>query len=279
MKRHRRRSLPQLAVVLLGLVTSVESQAQADETWQADGAIDDSALFVVGNTLFAVYHELGHALIELLNLPVIGREEDAVDGFAAVTMIPETPDLVQDALIVAVADGWRMQSDLASDGSDRRYWDEHALDAQRHFAIVCLMVGSDQAGFQSYALDAGLPEERIETCAHDFANMKSGWDRLLDPFEPDLKPEDKPAESSLALVFDQPLPDQEKVADLVMQGGLLEAAITSFGERIALPSPVMVRFTPCEDPNAYWSPSERQVTVCYELIDEFEAILLGALVR
>ena len=30
-------------------------------------------------TLFVFYHELGHALIDMLDLPVTGREEDAVD--------------------------------------------------------------------------------------------------------------------------------------------------------------------------------------------------------
>ena len=77
--------------------------------------IDDETLFVVGNTLFTIYHELGHGLVDLLGLPVIGREEDAVDGFAAVTMIPEEPDAVGDALIIAVADAWQVQSDLAAE--------------------------------------------------------------------------------------------------------------------------------------------------------------------
>src|SRR5262249_8299399 len=35
--------------------------------------------FVVGNTLFALVHEVGHALISEMGLPVLGREEDAAD--------------------------------------------------------------------------------------------------------------------------------------------------------------------------------------------------------
>ena len=230
-------------------------------------AIDDRALFVVGNTLFTVYHELGHALIDLLKLPVIGREEDAVDGFAAVTMIPEKPDEVRDALIVAVGDGWRAQSDVAAEEDERAYWGEHALDAQRHFAIVCLMVGSDQEGFYDYALEAGLPDERIETCTHDFTRMKRGWKRLLAPHKPGTKVAEvrtaanlpiapnEPA-ATVDLVFDDPLPKQEGVYDLVRRDGLLEDAILRFGDEIILPSPVTVRFTPCEEANAF-GPEER----------------------
>jgi Putative metallopeptidase len=43
--------------------------------------------FVVGNTLFALGHELGHALVSDLRLPVLGREEDAVDIFATLALL------------------------------------------------------------------------------------------------------------------------------------------------------------------------------------------------
>ena len=35
--------------------------------------------FVIGNTLFVMAHELGHGLINEMNLPVLGREEDAAN--------------------------------------------------------------------------------------------------------------------------------------------------------------------------------------------------------
>ena len=41
--------------------------------------------FVAGNVLFAMAHEVGHMLVSEMGLPVLGREEDAVDAFAVVT--------------------------------------------------------------------------------------------------------------------------------------------------------------------------------------------------
>ena len=268
-------------MALSAFAVSAEAEGQT-AAWTEPGdvdALDDRALFVIGNTLFTVLHEFGHALIDMLNLPVIGREEDAVDGFAAVTMIPDHPNEMRDALIVAVADGWRAQSDLALDDGVRPYWSEHALDEQRHFAIVCLMVGSDQNGFYDFALEAGLPEERVKTCAQDFERMKSGWKRLLAPHRPDAKAEDHRAGSPVNVVFDQPLAEQDELFDLIQEDGLLEEAVLRLGAEINLPAPVTVRFAACEDANAYWYQSQREVTVCYELIDEFEAIVLGAAVR
>ena len=175
--------------------------------------------------LFTVYHELGHGLIDLLDLPVIGREEDAVDGFAAISMIPTTPDPVRDALIVAVADAWRARSDRSLGNDVRAYWGEHALDEQRHFAIVCLMVGSDQEGFYEFALEAGLPAERIASCSRDFMGMKNGWKRLLDPHRKggtnDVTLASQPP---IALVFDQPFQEHERILDLIQTNGLLEEA-------------------------------------------------------
>lgn len=275
--RHRSPWLP-LYFLLLVAGSSLADAADAGPAGGSDenaiDAFDDELLFVVGNTLFTIYHELGHGLIDLLGLPVIGREEDAVDGFAAVTMIPEEPDAVGDALIIAVADGWQVQSDLAAERQERHYWGEHALDEQRHFAIVCLMVGSDQDGFYDYALDAGLPKERIESCPVDFESMKSGWARLLNGHRPADDHAEGMPDRSIDLLFDQPLPGQDDVVDLLTESRLLTDAIFRFGESISLPSPIVIRFAACREANAYWSPGRSEVTVCYELVDEFRAILL-----
>ena len=37
---------------------------------------------VINTTLFIFYHEMGHALIDLMDLPVTGKEEDTVDNFS-----------------------------------------------------------------------------------------------------------------------------------------------------------------------------------------------------
>src|SRR5881392_518816 len=39
----------------------------------------DRVEFVIGNTQFALLHEIGHVLIADFKLPVLGREEDAAD--------------------------------------------------------------------------------------------------------------------------------------------------------------------------------------------------------
>ena len=38
--------------------------------------------FVIGNILFAMLHELGHAAVDEMGFPILGKEEDAAGSFA-----------------------------------------------------------------------------------------------------------------------------------------------------------------------------------------------------
>jgi hypothetical protein len=237
---------------------------------------DDTALFVVGNTLFATYHELAHALIDVLELPVIGREEDAADGFAAMMMIPPKPDPIRDELIIAVADGWRLLGERTGTWIDHApLWDEHALDEQRYFSVLCWMVGSDQAGFFDLAEEAGMPPERIETCVDDFTRMRTGWQTLLAGHRPSGDGADRDGEAPIAVVFEEPVQADRDAFHWSQKGGAIEQSILALARSIELPEKVAVRFQSCDDANAFWYRDGREVLICYGLIDEFLSVLVG----
>ena len=65
----------------------------------------DRVEFVVGNTLFVLLHEMGHVLIAEMKLPVLGREEDAADTFAALAMLKIGTNFSQ-RVLAAAAKGW-----------------------------------------------------------------------------------------------------------------------------------------------------------------------------
>lgn len=50
------------------------------------------------------------------------------------------------------------------------------------------------------------------------------------------------------------------------RGGELARILDELSAQIALPQDVPVRFTHCGQPNAFWSPTEKDVTMCYELM-------------
>ena len=122
--------------------------------------------YVLANLRFIVAHETGHALIDLLDLPITGREEDAVDQLATTLMqrfarADESPQQVAENL--RMAGNWflvRAQGQYNLDA----YADEHSLGEQRYFNLQCLIYGSNPARFVNIVTDGDLPEARAQKC-------------------------------------------------------------------------------------------------------------------
>jgi hypothetical protein len=131
--------------------------------------------------LFALTHELGHALISEMGLYVLDREEDAADSFAVVGML-NVGTAVSDRVLVAAATSWFMSDKRnQTQGLEPVFYDEHSLDKQRAYQIVCLMVGSDPDRFAEAAEKAKLPEDRQGTCQGDYSNASWPWATALKP--------------------------------------------------------------------------------------------------
>ena len=69
------------------------------------------------------------------------------------------------------------------------FYDEHGLDQQRAYAIVCLMVGSNSDQFKELAHWVQMPEARQDTCLGDYSNAKYSRNLVLKPF---LRAPDQP---------------------------------------------------------------------------------------
>lgn len=124
---------------------------------------------------FILFHELGHALINLWHIPVLGREEDAVDAFSTIFMTR----FVHDGQIAL----WGADFFNAV-GSGQKYGavdfaDEHSLDPQRAYSIACWVYGSDE---KKYAFLAKiLPKERALRCAGEYNQLETAWLHFLEP--------------------------------------------------------------------------------------------------
>src|SRR3954469_9011923 len=118
--------------------------------------------------LFVGIHELGHELVSELDLMVLGREEDVADAYATIGVLKCGADFSRRVLVEA-AKGWFMSAQRGRKVGDvPQYYERHGLDEQRAYQIVCLMVGSDPAGFADLADEAELPAERRRSCGWDY---------------------------------------------------------------------------------------------------------------
>src|SRR5260370_8123234 len=92
--------------------------------------------FVAGNMLFTLLHEMGHAHITEMGLPVLGRDEDAADSFAVVTMLKIGSGFSQNILVNA-AMGWFLSAVRdEKDGVNLSFYDIHGPARPRPDHIV-----------------------------------------------------------------------------------------------------------------------------------------------
>jgi hypothetical protein len=225
--------------------------------------------FVMGNTLFAMAHEIGHGLINEMNMPVLGREEDAADSFAIVNAL-RMSSVFTERVLIGAAKGWVLAAKRDKKrGNALAFYDEHGLDLQRAYNVVCLMVGSDPEKYKALAAGTKLPEERQTSCVWEWKNTSWSWNEML---KPHLRSADQP-KVTVKVEYEE----TEKYAiqaQVLRQMGLLEALAVNAAERYAWPNPFSILARSCGEANARWRT--RTLTLCYELVDEFIEIFVGS---
>lgn len=145
-----------------------------------DIGISSSAAFG-GAALDLFLHEFGHALIDILKIPVLGREEDAADFISTYIMLQFTP---RDAysFISGTAFVSRVEARRAKlKPSPELFARQHGLPQQRYFNLLCLAYGADPKLFAQVRSIGRLPEGRAEGCQEEYAQLQHAFRMLLRP--------------------------------------------------------------------------------------------------
>ena len=142
------------------------------------GRMEGSDLLIAGTFGFVLLHELGHAMVHVLDIPVTGREEDAADQFATLLMLRE--GAVGDSLAFAVATMFAQQAESVT-FEDLGFADEHGLDLQRVYNILCWIHGRDPERYPEVIAEGWLRPGRAERCPREFDRIARSWRRLIAP--------------------------------------------------------------------------------------------------
>jgi putative metallopeptidase DUF4344 len=225
------------------------------------------AEFVTGNLLYVSLHEFGHAMIDDMFLYVLGREEDAADGFATIGMLKVGGSFSRNVLVAATK-GWEYAArrDEAK-GIPLAYYDEHGLNKQRAYQIVCLMVGSAPDKFEDIANAAQIPEERQGTCQGDFSTASWGWNKAL---ESHRRAAGQPKTDIKIIYRDAAEADNLDIhAKALRSIRLLETIAEHMSDQFVWSAPLALEAKTCGESNAYWSHPIRTYVLCYEIAAEF----------
>jgi hypothetical protein len=147
---------------------------KAAEGAAAYGVSRDDAVY--GASAYVLLHECGHALFDLLQVPLLGREEDAADHVAAWILLRAGKGVARRALGGAA---WMYKHDSARALDESDYSDVHGLDAQRLYNVLCMAYGAHPAEFAGLVEKGYLPKDRAEGCGDEFGQVTFAVKKLI----------------------------------------------------------------------------------------------------
>ncbi len=239
--------------------------AGQDLTASQQQAVHDWAL---NNAEFVLYHEVGHLLIDQLNLPVLGREEDAADQISTWILLKQGTAEAEDTLRDA-AQGWLLSGLAYGEVTDSDFYDSHSLSLQRAYGIVCMMVGSDQAHYQTVADEYGIDAERQESCSFDHQTMDSSLGTLLDG----QRQAANGHSGTVEVIYQAATGRLQDAAELFKASGVFERIAEELRTSYNLSHHVTFRARRCGVANAFYDPQRVEVTFCYELLNEYVELI------
>jgi len=139
---------------------------------------------VLGQTFYVFGHEMGHAVFDVLELPVLGDAENAADHFSAYTMLQFGKDQAK-GLITGAAYSYKkyVQGPYVS-APLAAFSDIHAAPAQRFYNMLCLAYGADPILFAEFVekdSEDYLPKARARNCKSEYDQVTFAFRDLIRP--------------------------------------------------------------------------------------------------
>lgn len=125
-------------------------------------------------------HEFAHALIDVLELPVFGRMEDAADQISAYIYLQLD---LEDARRLIGGTAYAFLSESADEEllSLAEFADNHSLPAQRAYNVLCMAYGADRDYFFDLVNEGYLPADRAEFCEEEYEQIQDAFEELIRP--------------------------------------------------------------------------------------------------
>lgn len=236
-----------LPLVICGAASGAQAEVQFGHT------SEDTLAYVEGNLLGIFYHELGHALIDILGLPIFGQEEDAADVLSIFLIDAFYEEEAAVQLAYDAAFGFLGEAEATSEVA---FWDVHGPDLQRYYNTVCLFYGANPEEREDVAEDLGLPEERADYCPSEYDQAATSWGGALD--------EVAHGGGGETLVMGEVVVETDG-AQLTEE--VIRAEVTALNEEFRLPETLTISVVPCGEANAFYDPERVEITMCTEFSD------------
>lgn len=128
---------------------------------------------------FVFYHELGHAIIDIYDLPTTGNSEDNADEVSTLILLS-----AGESGIDAILDGanWFYITSENTDIEESTFSDIHSPDRRRYYNLLCWVYGSNPQNKETLITEWELSEDRASGCEEQYNQIFYAWNTLLSPY-------------------------------------------------------------------------------------------------
>ncbi len=132
---------------------------------------------VVGALVGVLLHEGGHAVFNMFDVPVFGREEDAADEMSTFIALQFNKDVAR-----VIIRGYSYMAKVWFSSTAPLYSDEHGTGLQRYYNTLCLAYGGDPALFKDLVDRGDLPKDRAANCTSEYQQIRLAFEKTIFPF-------------------------------------------------------------------------------------------------
>ncbi len=231
--------------------------------------------FIAGNILLTLYHETGHALVSIYDLPVLGSEEDAVDIFSIIALteelnqggLREEREVKLDNYLFSTALYWLVMSE-EEDFEEQAAASEHSLDSERLLQHLCMVYGSDIEIYQDLPKEFEVEDLVTDDCEILYQQKTDAWYKVLEPHWLG----DRYRVEKIVVIEDEPDPRYKGYRDWLHVHGILKEFKDFVEGSFDLPNKITLRLKSCGQANAFWNPEDLEIVLCDEQIAEYSHI-------
>ena len=155
------------------ILQSVSKEATPEGMTPADA--------VMGQFFYVVAHEMGHAMFDILQVPVFGNAEDAADHFSVYIMLQFGKDQSRRMISGAAYSYKKYLQSAEVTAPLAAFSDVHAPPAQRFYNLICLAYGADATLFADVVDKGYLPKERANSCKREYDQVAFAFRDLIVP--------------------------------------------------------------------------------------------------
>lgn len=221
---------------------------------------EEEDLFILGTAIDVMFHEGGHLVIDVFDLPILGQEEDAADNFGTLALLSMEDEFASTALMQGIS-GWYLLSAYSEIG-ELEFFGRHDLGVQRASRKVCHLISAEPETFGVLGQELNLDEESTSDCGAQFRETLTHWGTAL-------QSRNALGESQFDVYYEY-RETTEALAPyraVLEDNKMLEYVATYMSTQLALPREITLVAETCGTANAFYDPSNSTMTFCYEFAE------------